>query len=204
MGIAGSRLSYRWLHGKEIKNAVEKLAALRITVFRDFPYLYDGDIAYEKAYIQTYIKSQRSLLFAVFDGEKMVGATTCIPLNDETHDVQEPFLKLDLDLNEIFYFGESILLKEYRGLGIGNLFFEEREKHAFSYSETQTTCFCSVKRPIHHTLRPSDYQPLDDFWIKRGYIKSADLVSVFNWKDIGDPEPSNKMMEYWFKNKPLM
>jgi hypothetical protein len=47
---------------------------------------------------------------------------------DETDDVQAPFIQNGFDLNEIFYFGESILKPEYRGLGLGHLFFDEREK----------------------------------------------------------------------------
>ena len=35
----------------EIQAHVDELAALRIRVFRDFPYLYDGDLDYERAYL---------------------------------------------------------------------------------------------------------------------------------------------------------
>ena len=199
MGISGAGLSFRSFRGNEIENVIHPLSELRITVFRDFPYLYDGDFEHEKEYLKTYINSPSSFLFSVFDGDKMVGATTCIPLTDETADVQEPFSKLGKNLNEIFYFGESILLKEYRGLGIGNRFFEEREKHAFSFSDIKTTCFCAVKRPENHLLKPDDYQPLDIFWNKRGYTKDANMVSYFDWKDIGEEESSQKPMEYWFK-----
>lgn len=201
MGITGAGLSYRSFQGKEIESVIDGLGYLRITVFRDFPYLYDGSLEYEKDYIKTYINSPSSFLFSVFDGDKMVGATTCIPLTDETEEVQEPFLEQDKSLNEIFYFGESILLKEYRGLGIGNRFFEEREKHAFSFPDIKTACFCAVKRPENHLLKPDDYQPLDEFWTKRGYQKSPDIVSRFDWKDIGEAQSSEKLMEYWFKNR---
>ena len=200
MGISGTGLSYRSFKGNEIENVIHELSELRISVFKDFPYLYDGSLDYEKDYLKTYINSPFAFLFSVFDGEKMVGATTCILLKDETADVQEPFLKLNKNLSEIFYFGESILLKDYRGLGLGNRFFEEREKHAFSFSNIKTTCFCAVRRPEDHLLKPADYQPLDIFWNKRGYKKESNMISYFNWKDIGEEEPSEKPMEYWFKD----
>lgn len=192
-------LNYRSFVGQEIDSVTEALAGLRITVFKDFPYLYDGSLEYEKKYLKTYINSPRSFLFAVFNGDQMVGATTCIPLSDETADVQTPFIERAFELNSIFYFGESILLKEYRGLGLGKRFFEEREKHAFSFVET--VCFCAVKRPENHPLRPVDYMPLDIFWQKRGFSKSDNLVSFFDWKDIGEEEPTEKPMEYWFKTR---
>lgn len=199
MGIAGTGLIGITWRGAEIREVADALAALRITVFRDYPYLYDGNPAYEKEYLQTYINSERAFLFSVFDGEKMVGATTCIPLADETAEVQEPFLKKGMDIGRIFYFGESILLRSYRGLGLGNRFFEERERHTALFPAVDTVCFCAVKRPSGHPLRPEDYQPLDAFWGKRGYRKVPGMVSYFEWKDLGEEIATSKAMEYWFK-----
>lgn len=199
MGITGRGLSFKIFRGAEIREVTDALAALRIAVFRDYPYLYDGTEAYEKEYLQTYINSTGSFLFSVFDHEKMVGATTCIPLAHETADVQEPFLRKGMDISRIFYFGESILLKDYRGLGLGNRFFGEREAHAASFATVDTVCFCAVVRPSDHPLRPDDYQSLEPFWTRRGYRKAPDMVSYFEWKDLNEGFPSAKPMEYWFK-----
>ena len=193
-------MEYKIFRGKEIDDVKSQLAALRIEVFLDFPYLYVGSLGYEKEYLQTYINSERSFLFAAFDKEKMVGATTCIPLEDETEEVKEPFLKSGMYIADFFYFGESILLKDYRGLGIGNRFFEEREKHAAHFGYFKTTCFCAVERAVDHSLRPENYTPLDEFWGKRGYTKNPSLQSKFSWKDIGETDESKKTMIYWSKS----
>jgi GNAT superfamily N-acetyltransferase len=185
--------------GKEIETVIPELAALRIEVFRDFPYLYEGSFEYEKDYLKTYVNSERAFLFTVFDNEKMVGATTCIPLIDETAEVKEPFEDVGMKLEEVFYFGESILLKDYRGKGIGKQFFEQREKHAASFENYTTTCFCAVDRPENHPLRPEAYAPLDEFWKNRGYKKSEGLKSKFSWKDINEPQETKKTMIYWLK-----
>ena len=116
-------ITYKAFKGKEIESVILDLAQLRIIVFKDYPYLYEGSIVYEQEYLQTYINAERSFLFTVWDNDRMVGATTCIPLADETPEVQEPFIKAEMNIETIFYFGESILLSEYRGLGIGNRFF---------------------------------------------------------------------------------
>ncbi|WP_080237709.1 GNAT family N-acetyltransferase [Spirosoma rigui] len=180
-----------------IRSLRDELAALRMRVFRSFPYLYDGDEAYERAYLETYIRSDRSLLFAVMDGDQMVGATTALPLSDETAEVQAPFLQAGYDLSQVFYFGESILLPEYRGLGLGNRFFDEREAHARRFGTYSLTSFCAVQRPATHPLRPADYRPLDDFWIKRGYSARPDLQTTFVWPDRGETESTGKTMVYW-------
>jgi GNAT superfamily N-acetyltransferase len=192
-------LTYRRYVGAEIANVFEPLAALRIAVFRDFPYLYEGSSAYEKGYLQTYSQSPRSLLFTVSEGRKMVGATTALPLADETDEVRKPFLKAGYDLDEIFYFGESVLLSEYRGLGIGHRFFDAREDHARSFAHFKFATFCAVQRPEDHPARPVGYQPLDTFWKKRGYVPQPSLTTMFSWPDIGETESTAKPMLFWTK-----
>ena len=192
-----SSLTFARFVGSAFRTVFDELAALRITVFRDFPYLYEGSVDYEKAYLETYARSERSFLFAVYDGDRMVGATTAIPLRDETPDVQYPFLKAGYDLDTIFYFGESILLPAYRGLGLGHRFFDEREAHARQFGQYTITCFCAVQRPDNHPLRPADYQPLDAFWTKRGYQRNPDLQSTFAWPDLNETVSSPKPMVYW-------
>lgn len=194
-----AQLSYITKTGAAIASVFDDLAQLRIAVFKAFPYLYEGSIDYEKEYLKVYSESENAFLFAVYDGNKMVGATTCIPLIDETPEVQEPFINAGIELESVFYFGESILLPEYRGLGLGHRFFDERETHARSFGTCKITSFCSVVRPENHPLRPSDYQPLDKFWTKRGYQKEPSLKSNFEWLDIGEQHSTLKEMIYWTK-----
>lgn len=194
-----NELTYQSYVGADIARVFEPLAALRIAVFRSFPYLYEGTLAYELDYLKTYANAPRALLFAVFDGDYMVGATTALPLADETEEVQAPFLNAGYRLEDVFYFGESILLPEYRGLGIGHRFFDEREKHARSFVTFTHTCFCAVQRPEDHPARPKDYQPLDAFWKKRGYTPEPSLTTTFSWPDIGETESTAKPMLFWLK-----
>lgn len=191
--------SYR---GAAIRSVFEPLAQLRISVFRDFPYLYEGSLDYERAYLETYARSERAFLFAAFDAGKLVGATTCIPLSDETDEVQVPFLNAGFPAQEVFYFGESILLPAYRGLGLGHRFFDEREAHAAGFGTYRLTSFCAVQRAENHPFRPADYRPLDDFWMKRGYQKAPNLNTQFSWPDVGEPISTAKTMIYWTKPIP--
>lgn len=186
------------LSSSEVKDKIWELAKLRIQVFKDFPYIYEGTEEYEKKYIQVYLDSPKAAIIAALDDNKIVGMSTCMSMLENKY-VQEPFLKHNYNLNEIFYFGESVLLKDYRGLGIGNKFFDEREKHALSFSEIKTTTFCAVQRPNDHLLKPEGYQPLDEFWKKRGYKKHPELVSFFEWQDINEPKETFKPMVYWLK-----
>lgn len=175
----------------------DELAALRIAVFREFPYLYEGSVDYEKTYLETYARSKRSLGVLLYDKGHLVGATTCLPLTDETDEVQTPFRAAGYDLDAVFYFGESLLLPAYRGQGWGHRFFDEREAHAYSFGTYTFTCFCAVERPADHPLRPVNYRPNDLFWTKRGYRKTPELTTTFDWPDLGATESTPKRMVFW-------
>ncbi|MBD2752129.1 GNAT family N-acetyltransferase [Spirosoma validum] len=190
-------LTFVRLTGRAFQTVFDDLAALRIAVFYDFPYLYEGTVAYEKNYLETYARSERSFLFAAYDGDRMIGATTALPLRDETDEVRYPFEQRGYDLDTIFYFGESILLPDYRGMGLGHTFFDEREAHARQFGQYTTACFCAVQRPDTHPLRPEGYKPLDAFWIKRGYQQDTRLKSAFTWLDRTEAVETAKPMIYW-------
>ncbi len=186
--------------GQAAEPYFEDLARLRIEVFRAFPYLYEGDLAYERKYVSTYARSPQSLFVLALDGEKAVGASTAMPMREETEEFQRPFRAAGWNVERIFYYGESVLLPEYRGGGIGVRFFEEREGFARRSGAYDFCCFSAVERPQDHPLRPADYQPLDAFWRKRGYVHRPELRTEFSWRDLGEAEESLKPMSYWLKD----
>ncbi|MFI3184559.1 MAG: GNAT family N-acetyltransferase [Methylococcaceae bacterium] len=187
--------------GAALEQFIPELARLRIQVFRDFPYLYDGDIDYEKKYLQTYIDCPESVIVIAFDGDKVVGASTAIPMKQETEELKKPFLERGYNLEEVFYCSESVLDKRYRGLGIGVRFFEHREAHAKDLGGFNVICFCCVERPADHPRRPGGYVSLDQFWIKRGYVKHPELTTTYTWKDLDDENETPKPMTFWLKHE---
>ena len=186
------------LTGDGLKERLDDLGKLRIEIFRAWPYLYKGSLAYERQYLPRYGEAKTGTLIVAEDDGKIVGASTALGLDEEDENVQEPFLKARLDIKHIFYFGESVLLPPYRGQGIGVRFFEEREKAARGHGY-QEAAFCAVVRPDNHPARPKDYVPLDGFWQKRGYRKRPELIAKFSWRDIGERAESDKPMMFWMK-----
>ncbi len=182
-----------------IEKYLHDLAELRIEVFREFPYLYDGSLDYEKTYLETYFKSDQSVAVLVFDGDQLVGASTGLPLDHEEDNFKRPFLEHGYDPATIFYCGESILKKEYRGRGIYRRFFEERESHARQLNGIQTICFCAVQRPDDHPLRPESFQSLDPIWQIFGYKKRPWLTTTYRWKDVDEESETDKTMVFWMK-----
>jgi len=185
-------------HGAELAPHLDALGALRIAVFREYPYLYVGSLENERDYLGTYVRSEGSLVVLVFDDDRVVGATTCLPMTDEGPEFKAAFVEGGYDIGTICYFGESILLPEYRGRGIGKEFFVRREAHARKLGMRLST-FCAVDRSAGHPLRPEGYRPLDEFWCSQGYVKRPELQATFEWKEIGEDEESPKTLTFWVK-----
>ncbi|MCB1099424.1 MAG: GNAT family N-acetyltransferase [Verrucomicrobiae bacterium] len=195
------QFEYLEVCGAEIDTYRDAIGLLRIAVFCEFPYLYDGDLDYEREYLKVYAESKDSLIVLLHANGQLVGATTCIPMVDESEEFQKPFLDAGIDIATILYFGESIILPAFRGAGAGHEFFARREQHAHRVGAKWMT-FCAVDRPANHPLRPSDYRPLDEFWTRMGFAKNENLECTLQWKDIDEDEASFKKLTYWTKANP--
>lgn len=191
-------IAIKVVKGEAIRPYITDLARLRVQVFRDFPYLYEGSDAYERDYLKTYLRSDESVMVLALHDDRVVGASSGMPLARETEEVKQPFREKGIALEKVFYFGESVLLKPYRGLGLGKRFFAEREKHALEHGY-EITSFCAVQRPEDHPLKPAGYRPLDSFWHKQGYEKQPGMRTVFSWQDVGEEKESTKEMVFWVK-----
>lgn len=183
----------------EFAAVLPDLASLRISVFREYPYLYDGDIEYEKNYLEQYVESPEAYIVGAFDNGKLVGAATGAPLEDSADAFSAPFRRHGFALKQVFYFGESVLDKPYRGRGIGHAFFDRREAYARSLNR-QYASFCAVMRPPNHPLKPPGYTPLDPFWLKRGYQPVNELTTQFSWKDVDEGSETEKKMQFWLRD----
>ncbi len=191
-------LTLRPLRGPDLDAALEDLARLRIAVFRDWPYIYEGSLEYERAYLESYRASAGGIVVGAFDGPRLVGAATGTPLEDHAEDFAAAFAATGLALSEVFYCAESVLLPAYRGQGLGHRFFDAREEHARALGR-RFSAFCSVIRPADHPLRPADYRPLDPFWRARGYAPMPGVVARFHWTDVGETGQTEKELQFWGK-----
>ena len=187
------------LTGAALAAALDDVARLRIEVFRAWPYLYDGDLAYEREYLQSYRDSAGAVVVGAFDEDRLVGAATGTPLADHADDFAAAFAQSTLDMADIFYCAESVLLPAYRGQGAGHGFFDAREAHARELGFAKSA-FCSVIRPKEHPLHPTGYTPLDPFWRKRGYRPLPGVVAEFAWKDIDQPKETSKALQFWLRD----
>lgn len=187
----------RVLTGPALAAALDDVARLRIGVFRDWPYLYDGDLEYERDYLRAY-ESPGAVVVGAFDGARLVGAATGAPMQDHAADFAAAFAGRPEPLSQIFYCAELVLLPEYRGQGLGHAFFDAREAHARALGH-RYSAFCSVIRPADHPARPAGYRPLDSFWRKRGYAPLPGVIAEFDWKDTDESASTRKPLQFWMR-----
>ena len=184
--------------GAAIAPYLGAVAALRIAVFREYPYLYEGSIDDEHRYLASYASSPASLVVVALDGSRAVGASTALPLVDHSDAVVPPLARAGFAPGSVYYFGESVLEPAYRGRGLGSRFFDERERRARELGFA-TAAFCAVDRPPDHPRRPRDYQPPGGLWQRHGFVRRADIVGDFAWRDLGDAGETVKPMVFWIK-----
>lgn len=179
--------------------AVPDLARLRIGVFREFPYLYDGSLDYERDYLAGYASTEGAIVVTArdpADGGRIVGAATAMPLAAEHEELLAAFRAAGMPVENLYYCAESVLEPAYRGRGAGHAFFDHREAwaRALAYGEC---CFLAVDRPANHPRRPKDYRPHDAFWEKRGYRVVPGFKASFSWQDLDEAAQSPKPMTLW-------
>ncbi|MEM6939935.1 MAG: GNAT family N-acetyltransferase [Pseudomonadota bacterium] len=192
-------LRFETLQGAALADALPEVARLRIAVFAEWPYLYDGDVAYEARYLQSYQTSAKAILVGAYAGARLVGASTGTPLSDHADDFAAAFEGAGVALADLFYCAESVLLPAYRGQGAGHAFFDAREAHARALGFAKC-CFCAVMRPEDHPARPAAPRDLAPFWRGRGYRPLDGVVAEFAWKDHGEAGESAKPLQFWCRD----
>jgi GNAT superfamily N-acetyltransferase len=192
-------LTFETLSGAALTTRLDTLAGLRIRVFREWPYLYDGDAAHEARYLAAYALSPGALVVAASTPQgDAVGMATCQPGLEASEKLRASWASAGLDAASLCYFGESVLLPEYRGQGAGVRFFQEREAQARRLG-LSVAAFCSVVRNENDPRRPRDYTPLDAFWRNRGYEARPDISTVMSWREVDDTRETPHVLSLWIK-----
>lgn len=191
-------IEVRALTGDGITAHAGEVAALRLAVFRDWPYLYDGDLALERQYVETYRDHPGALLVGAFDLGRLVGASTSTPLEDVSADFAAAFSARGIPRDRVLWGPESVLLPAYRGQGIGHRFFDLREAHAREMGRSHVA-FAQVLRPDSHPARPENARTNNAFWTGCGYAPMEGVRVEYEWRDVGDLDETVKPLQVWWK-----
>ncbi|PWC87455.1 hypothetical protein TSH100_10040 [Azospirillum sp. TSH100] len=187
------------LAGATLADGLEELAALRLAVLGEFPYLYPGSAAYEERYLSDLGSLSDGLILAAFDGNRMIAAVTGAPLDQELDALRDPFAHAGRDPHSIFYFGEVVVLPSHRGRGIGTTLLEIGEAHIRDADRYASAAFGEIVRSTDHPRRPKTYRTPDGTWRRLGYRLEPEIGGTLSWCDACDREETAKPLRFWVK-----
>ena len=102
------------LTGHDIATVIPAAAALRIAVFRHWPYLYDGTMEYEEAYLSKFATAKGAVIVAAYDGDAVIGCATAAPMQEVEDEFSAPFrekgwdiARLNREFNQILQTAET-------------------------------------------------------------------------------------------------
>jgi diketogulonate reductase-like aldo/keto reductase len=103
-------------------------------------------------------------------------------------------------VSKLFYFGELVLLPDYRGQGIGiNLLSKMEQVVREEGTFTQITLSAIEKSADDHQ-RPANYISSDSIFLKQGFIPHPELNFFIPWTERGSKELVDHRMSYWIKD----
>lgn len=187
--------------GAKIAPYVKTVAELRVGIYREYPYLYDGNVEFElKETLPIYTRSKNSVWGVARDGEKIIGLAIWLPLSEISRDLQTPLLEKELDVEAYCCLVDLMVLKEYQGQGIGKRLYAISEEHVKKEQRYSYLTLYTIERPIKDHKKPKDYTSLDEYWKKRGFVKHPELFFTHPWKDIGDKVDTDHTLIFWIKD----
>lgn len=197
------KIVYEYLIGKAMQNYIQKVSELRIQEFQNYPYLYKGNLEYEKEYMLGFSSDPHSCLGLAKYENEIIGISTGMPLKSEADilkDAENVYHNANRDPCLYYYFGEFIILPQYRGKGIAKHLSLGMESVArkFKYSRI---CLLTVLRSDDDQRKPTNYKSIDPICYALGF--KPDKLSIdYHWPTIlenGDVKDVLNPMIFWSK-----
>lgn len=176
----------------EIRQHLAELAQLRITIFREYPYLYDGTMSYEQHYLERYARCSEAQVWVLQDQGRVVGAVTGLPLWAEDAEFQAPFMDEPANIRQWFYIGEVLLLPPWRGLGYGSRLLNQMLQN-INVERYPKQCLYTVQAP--ERLKPVHYRAFRPEAF--GFVQHPSRKAYVSWQCIDETEPSVKTLDVW-------
>lgn len=184
--------------GPEIAPYTQQIVKLVDTIYRQYPYLYNGDDAGYIDYLDSYARSKNAIICLVFDGNKIVGIAAGMPMTEAREIYWEPLKKHGYDLNTLFYQGEFGLLPAYHNQGVEEAMFHKVEEFVRK-GPYKSIAFWEVESSTSPSQRPENYLPSDPFWKRLGFIRYSELNFNMFWTNINEKKESPHLAVYWLK-----
>lgn len=188
----------RILTSQAAAGVIDALASLRLEIFREYPYLYDGKRENELNYLRLYAEAPDACLITCTEGARIIGAATGVPLRYVQPELGEVFAPSGFASDEIYYVGELLFYPEFRHQGTGLKIVSLLEDHIRAMGHYKYLTCATVLRPHDHPARPEDFIPIDRFLARCGFMALSGISTSFTWLEV-DGEKREHVMKFWIK-----
>ncbi len=192
------KMTEQVLTGAAIADGRDDVATLRLEIFREYPYLYQGRREDELEYLGTYAAAPDACVILAYDGDAVIGAVAGMPLIHENLQMIDAFAGTTFPLDEVYYVGELLFRPAYRNCGLGRKLLDRLESHICSLDRYRTLTCATVERPDDHPLRPRDYIAITKFLARTDFAQLTGVKTSFTWREI-DGVKRDHLMQFWFK-----
>jgi GNAT superfamily N-acetyltransferase len=192
-------ITERLLTGSAVAAQLEALAALRLDIFEEFPYLYRGRREDELAYLAGYAEKPGACVILAEHAGAVIGAATGMPLVQEEALLRAPFAASPYPLEESYYVGELLFRPAYRNGGLGQRFLVGMEGQVRALGGFRRLVCATVERPADHPRRPVDFIPIERFLARTGFVGLPGVITHFTWLEV-DGVRRDHVMQFWMKD----
>lgn len=186
------------LTGAAIADGLDDVATLRLDIFQEYPYLYQGRREDELNYLVTYAEAPDACIILAYDGSVIIGAATGMPLIHEDAQMVDAFAGTSFSLEELYYVGELLFRPAYRNCGLGQKLLARLESHIHSLGRYRKLTCATVERLDDHPLRPHDYIPVTRFLARTGFVRLPGMTTHITWPET-DGVKRDHHMQFWSK-----
>lgn len=181
------------LKGSETLPYLQTLMELRLSFFREAPYLYEGTLAEEEKYVQMYSAANDSLFAVAKEGNNVIGMITGLPFTESKEQNQRLVDQISVSPHG-FYLGEVVFL------GTPSDHLKQKLYQAFEESIKKLSCYdslfvCEIEREPGSSDGPSTAMS----WEEHGFVRDPNLSVIYPWQEIGNEAESDHLMVFWKK-----
>lgn len=195
--------SIKLLTNQEVTPLLPFVASLRINVFREYPYLYDGNFKEEMDDLEHCAQLPHNAIAIAYHKNTPIGFLYGIPLVEFQSHFENPVIDLfkekNLQPETCYYFADVIILPEHRGNHLTKKLFDVLEAYAQENGYSSAS-FITENHEVH-PLKPVDYKSLAPLWTYLQYKKTG-LQSEGSWQTHqpdGSIKKQKHLADIWFK-----
>lgn len=194
--IARNDVRIEIFRGCEIAPYTQQIVELCNAIYREPPYLYNGEDEEYTAYIESYSQSNDAIICLAFDNEKAVGLAIATPMLKTRDLYKKTLLEHGYELDSLFYLGEFGLNSNYHNCGIEEAIYYKIENLVRKADAYSMICLWEIEDLYQKNFEDT---PGHDFWNKLGFLRHREVNFEISWTNIGDSKESTHLAVYSIK-----